>query len=131
MRRYDAFSRHLHVLAQAPAQDLHNTFIISGIIDKFFIQFELGWKLLKDLLRYEGHAVSASGSPREIVKAAYLCFDFLEEDVWLDMLRARNDIAHIYSSERAEALVHEILERFLPAFAEMDQRVRERYEGMR
>ena len=127
MKRYDAFVRHLEVLRQAHTQDLTNEFIISGIIDKFFIQFELGWKVLKELLRYEGKATAASGSPREIIKAAYSCFDFLEEDVWLDMLRTRNDLTHIYDRVRARALVTEILTRFIPAFETMDEAVREAY----
>ena len=124
MKRYDEFVRHLSILRQAREQDLSNTFIVSGIIDKFFIQFELGWKLLKELLREEGRSISASGSPRAIIKEAYLCFDFLAEDVWLDMLRARNDLAHMYDSARAKALVSEILARFIPAFAAMDAAVR-------
>ena len=127
MKRYDEFARHLAVLRQARAQDLTNEFIISGIVDKFFIQFELGWKLLKDLMRYEGRAVSASGSPRAILKEAYLLFDFLDEDVWLTMLRARNDMTHIYSSARAEALVEEILTRYIPAFEQMKRGLSERY----
>jgi len=127
MKRYEEFARHLAVLRQARAQDLTNEFIISGIVDKFFIQFELGWKLLKDLMRYEGRAVSASGSPRAILKEAYLLFDFLDEDVWLTMLRARNDMTHIYSSARAEALVEEILMRYIPAFEQMERGLSERY----
>ena len=127
MKRYDEFVRHLAVLRQARAQDLTNEFIISGIVDKFFIQFELGWKLLKDLMRYEGRAVSASGSPRTILKEAYLLFDFLDEDVWLTMLRARNDMTHIYSSARAEALVEEILTRYIPAFEQMERGLSEHY----
>lgn len=47
-------SKHLAVLRRAPQEDLENEFIISGSIDKFFIQFELGWKLLKELLAHEG-----------------------------------------------------------------------------
>ena len=127
MKRYEEFARHLAVLRQARAQDLTNEFIISGIVDKFFIQFELGWKLLKDLMRYEGRAVSASGSPRAILKEAYLLFDFLDEDMWLTMLRARNDMTHIYSSARAEALVEEILTRYIPAFEQMERGLSERY----
>lgn len=127
MKRYEEFARHLAVLRQARAQDLTNEFIVSGIVDKFFIQFELGWKLLKDLMRYEGRAVSASGSPRAILKEAYLLFDFLDEDVWLTMLRARNDMTHIYSSARAEALVEEILMRYIPAFEQMERGLSERY----
>lgn len=127
MKRYEEFARHLAVLRQARAQDLTNEFIVSGIVDKFFIQFELGWKLLKDLMRYEGRAVSASGSPRAILKEAYLLFDFLDEDMWLTMLRARNDMTHIYSSARAEALVEEILTHYIPAFEQMERGLSERY----
>ena len=99
--------------------------IVICIIDKFFIHFELGWKLLKELLREEGRSISASGSPRAIIKEAYLCFDFLAEDVWLDMLHARNDLTHIYNSTRAEEMVREILTRYIPAFDAMEQGLRE------
>ena len=59
MKKFDNFSSNLAVLRRAADQDLGNEFIISGIIDKFFIQFELGWKLLKELLRYEGRMAGA------------------------------------------------------------------------
>lgn len=39
----------LNVLEKAENEDLNNEFVISGIIDKFFIQFELSWKVLKEL----------------------------------------------------------------------------------
>lgn len=42
MKKYDNFKSHLQILNQAEKQDLTNEFIISGVIDKFFIQFELG-----------------------------------------------------------------------------------------
>jgi len=81
MKRYDEFVRYLDIQRQVHIRDLSNDFIIGGIIEKFFIQFELGWKLLKDLLRYEGRGTDASGSPRAIIKEAYLYFDFLSEEV--------------------------------------------------
>jgi len=130
MKRYDEFVRHLRVLRQAHTQDLTNEFIISGIIDKFFIQFELGWKLLKDLLRYEGLEVAASGSPRSIIKEAYRLYDFLDEDTWLRMLRARNDVTHIYNSALAQKLVGDILTQYIPAFRAMETGLGERYGAL-
>ena len=50
MKKFDNFVSHIDVLAKAKDEDLENEFIISGIIDKFSIQFELGWKVLKELL---------------------------------------------------------------------------------
>ena len=43
------------------------------------------------------------------------------------MLRARNDMAHMYNRQRSNALVTEILTRFLPAFETMDDAVRALY----
>jgi nucleotidyltransferase substrate binding protein (TIGR01987 family) len=84
----------LPCLDRRPARTFPTPFVQGGIIDKFFIQFELGWKLFKALLAYEGDPVSASGSPRDVIKAAYQYFDFIDETLWLDMLRDRNNTAH-------------------------------------
>lgn len=57
MKKFDHFKSNLKILEKADKEDLTNEFILGGIIDKFFIQFELGWKVLKELLTYEGQAV--------------------------------------------------------------------------
>ena len=72
MKKFVNYKSNLAVLSRAGEQDLTNEFIIGGIIVKFSLQFELGRKVLKELLRYEGVAVAATGSPREILKAAYM-----------------------------------------------------------
>lgn len=86
MKKFDHFKSNLKILEKADKEDLTNEFILGGIIDKFFIQFELGWKVLKELLTYEGQAVAASGSPRMILKAAFTIYDFLEEELWLSLI---------------------------------------------
>lgn len=119
MKKFDNFVSHIDVLAKAKDEDLENEFIISGIIDKFSIQFELSWKVLKELLKYEGRSVANTGSPREILKASYAVYDFIEEDIWLSMLKSRNDMTHIYDGEAAKQLVNTILNSYIPAFLKM------------
>lgn len=114
MKKLENYVSHLRVLQQANQEDLDNEFIISGIIDKFSIQFELGWKLLKQLLAYEGSAASATGSPRGIIKEAYAVYPFFDGELWLAMLRDRNSMAYIYDGEAAKALVKRILEEYIP-----------------
>ena len=97
------------------------------MIDKFFIQFELGWKVLKQLLQYEGESIARSGSPREIIKAAYACFDFMDEEMWLRMLQKRNDTTHIYNEEAAGQLVQQILESYIQEFDRMGNAILVRY----
>ncbi len=119
MKKFDHFSSNLDVLARAGQEDLDNEFIISGIIDKFSLQFELGWKSLKELLRYEGRAVASVGSLRAVIKEAYAVYDFIDESVWLSMLKARNDLSHIYDGGEAKRMVRTILDEYIPAFLRM------------
>ena len=82
---------------------------------------------LKELLRYEGANQAATGSPREIIKTAYAYFHFMEEDVWLEMLRDRNDATHIYNEEAAQQLVEKILHQYIGVFVSLEQQIRARY----
>ena len=127
MKKFDHYCANLQVLSQADRQDLENEFIIGGIVDKFVIQFELGWKVLKELLRYEGRGEANSGSPREILKTAFVVYDFIDEDLWLAMLADRNSLSHMYDGAAARRLVQDILERYIPAFCEMRGAIQDRY----
>ena len=127
MKKFDNYCKNLRVLSTAGSRDLSDEFIISGIIDKFYIQFELSWKLFKQLLKYEGKAVANTGSPRQIIKEMYTIYEFIDEDLWLGMLIDRNETAHIYDGEAARALALRIIERYIPEFIRTEQMIRERY----
>ena len=127
MKKFENYSNNLRVLETAYAQDLANEFVVGGVIGKFFIQFEWGWKVLKELLIYEGSAAAQSGSPREIIKEAYKLYPFMEEDVWLSMLSQRNNMAHIYDASAAKRLVQKILESYIPTFQKLRDCILARY----
>lgn len=127
MKKFEHFKSNLRVLMTAENEDLSNEFIVGGIIDKFFIQFELGWKVLKELLSYEGQSTSATGSPKMILKMAFTIFNFIDEDIWLGMLKDRNDLTHIYDESAARKLVEVILREYIPAFIKMQKGIEEYY----
>lgn len=127
MKKYDNYVSHLNVLKQADKEQLDNAFIISGIIDKFSIQFELGWKVLKELLAYEGSSAAATGSPRGIIKEAYAVYPFFDGEIWLDMLKDRNDRAHIYDGNAAGELVERILSCYIPEFIRLERELNRQY----
>lgn len=128
MKKYENFVSNLDVLIKANQEDLTNDFIVSGIIDKFSIQFELGWKTLKEILLFEGNGVAKSGSPREIIKSAYtLFFQFMDEEIWIKMLNSRNDITHIYDGDAAKKLVQLILKEYIPEFVKLKDGLINRY----
>ena len=47
-------------------------------------------------------------------KTAFQYYDFMDESLWLRMLRDRNDSAHIYDEERARRLVDAIIVDYIP-----------------
>lgn len=128
MKKFENYKSNLRVLSKAKEEDLENEFIISGIIDKFFIQFELSWKVMKELLRYEGNSSANTGSPREIIKAAYATYDFIDEGIWLSMLKERNNMTHIYDGNEAKRLVTKIIEEYIPTFVIVQKEIEERYQ---
>ena len=130
MKKFDNYVSNLEILKRAENEDLENEFIISGIIYKFFVQFEFSWKMLKELLQYEGKRAAASGSPREILKAAYEVYDFIDEDIWLEMLKSRNDMTHIYDGEAAKRLVNSILHRYIPEYIKLRDRIFDKYANV-
>lgn len=130
MKKYDNFASALSALSRSDKQDLENEFVQGGIIAKFSLQFELSWKLMKELLAYEGDQAATTGSPREILKAAFRYFDWMDESTWLDMLRDRNDTIHLYDADLAQRLVGTIIERYIPAFERFNTEIQKRYGDM-
>lgn len=128
MKKFDLYCYHLAVLEKAYNEDLTNKFIISGIIAKFSLQFELGWKVLKELVLYEGSSFGKTGSPREILKESYRIFDFIDETVWLHMLRDKTDTGYLYNEEMARELVKRILEEYIPTFVSIKENIHNRYK---
>ena len=127
MRKFDSYDSALETLKLAPNQDLENEFVRTGIIDKLSLHFELGWKLLKALLSYEGDATTVTGSPRDIIKAAVCYYEFLDEETWLCMLRDRNNTAHVYDQQLAKQLVDVTIRRYVPGFVRLRDGVVGRY----
>lgn len=53
MKKFEHFKANLKVLVRAENEDLSNEFIIGGIIDKFFVQFELAARRLVGVILKE------------------------------------------------------------------------------
>ena len=116
MKKYESFASCLSVLEQADKKlAASNEIYRMGIIGQFNLTFELAWKALKDVLELYGVAEAATGSPREIFKAAYK-LGWLEEDkIWLDMLKKRNIAIHVYDEERAATVMGMIFTGYISA----------------
>ena len=118
MRKFDAFAKCLKVLLDADRTRTDEIYLI-GIIRKFHLTFELAWKALREVLLFHGVSEAKIGSPREILKAGYKFYFISDEELWLDMLRRRNEAIPIYDATIAEELVNLIFDRYIAAFIKL------------
>ena len=128
VKKYNAFAKSLAVLLRSN-RNFDDEIYRMGIIGQFHLTFELSWKVLREFLLVHGVSEAISGSPREIIKAGYK-FNFIsDENIWLDMLKRRNQAIHTYDENIARELVNLIFEEYLSTFInlreELDKRQRE------
>ena len=101
INRYRSFCRSLDNLADAKGKDSSDKFVLSGTVQMFNLSFDLAWKVMKDIItEYHGVLEYPTGSPRETLRMAN-SVGLIEDDTWLEMLRARNNLAHDYDGELA------------------------------
>ena len=113
LRRLDSFDRVLAQLTQACERDRYDDLERAGLIKTFEFCFELSWKVLKDLLYYEGHDVKV---PRAVIRKSFEVDYIAERDceTLLYGLETRNLLSHAYVSEMALEAETLIKSRFFP-----------------
>jgi len=118
IQRKQNFDKALGLLlkqSERPGMDDEN---IAATLHFFEVCFELAWKMLKDYLETQGTVVR---SPRETIKTAFAidCID--DGRLWLEMLDARNNIAHSYDESVAKAIFAEIKKKYVHALKKMGE----------
>ena len=95
-KRFESFKNSLDSLTEARKRDMEDSFVLSGTSAKFSITFDLAWKVMKDIL-VQHYAMTGfvSGSPREVLRTAYKA-ELIEDDIWMEMLKIRNQLVHDY-----------------------------------
>lgn len=123
MKRFDSFKRCLWDFSKCKHRDYKNdTLVLSGIIAKFNMTFDLSWKVLKDIMTdYHGLSNCALGSPRENLEAAFRCGIIEDNEIWIEMLKLRNRLAHDYNSELAYETCDKIVNFYLKFFIDFEK----------
>lgn len=127
MKKYDNFLKSINVLKKADFNLAKNDEIYrTGIVGQFNLTFELAWKAIQAVLQLHFVPSSESGSPREILKLAYMAGFIDDSETWLIMLKKRNISIHIYSEEDIDELIDLIRCSFIPAFDMLAKTLREK-----
>lgn len=128
---FENFVKCLNVLLRAEKETaLSNEIYRMGIIGQYNLTFELAWKAIKDILQLHGAINFKIGSPREVLKTAYQ-MDFLNDsEIWLDMLKSRNSIVHIYDENAAIELVNKIFDNYMAVFVNLRELLAEKLSAV-
>jgi nucleotidyltransferase substrate binding protein (TIGR01987 family) len=105
-----SFKEALARLDEALAIPRTQPLAIDGTIQRFEFAFELAWKTARSALLDDG---LRAGSPRDVCRQAFSVGWISDEDLWLEMLEARNQCAHLYD----EAMAAEVYSR-IPRYSE-------------
>lgn len=115
MKRFESFKNSLDSLSEARERDMSDSFVLSGTSAKFSITFDLAWKVMKDILvQYYAMDNFVADSPREVLKAAFRA-GLISDDVWMEMLKVRNQLAHDYDG----GIVKEYCQRIIGVYIDM------------
>lgn len=101
--------------------------IKEGLIQRFEYTHELAWNVMKDFLLYEGD-IKVLGS-KDATRAAFAA-DLIENgELWMDMIKSRNQTSHTYNEGTADAIFKKILEQYLFAFSAFKDTMEEKLHG--
>lgn len=88
----------------------------AGCIKYFEFSFELAWKSIKIIA--EDMGIKDCNSPKASLKVAYANKWINNEEIWLDMLSARNLMSHTYNSATA-LKVYKNLKSYVPEIKQL------------
>lgn len=97
---------------QEGLQQEETEFIIDGILHRFEFTFELAWKTMKDYLEYMG-VTQKIESTRETIQSGFKQGIIEDGEMWINMMLARNSLAHIYDEEESRKVYKKIKEEYI------------------
>ncbi|NYS48990.1 nucleotidyltransferase substrate binding protein [Streptococcus danieliae] len=96
---------------------------LSGLLKQFTLSFDLMWKTIKDYLEFNGVDIGII-SPTNVLRSAASSGLLEEMDVegedLIEMLRARNQLTHVYDFETALDLLERIKATYVPELLKVE-----------
>lgn len=122
-QRLSNYRRALSQLQKFIDQGRLNELEQQGLIKAFEFTHELAWNVLKDYLQYQGNN-TIHGS-RDATREAFELGLLQDGDVWMGMIKSRNQSAHTYNKETADEISGLIFTDYFPRFKALEQKMTE------
>lgn len=103
-------------------EELPNTAVRDGVIQRFEFCTELAWKATREYLIDEGY--TDLNSPKSVMRQAYADGIVSDERAWIDLLTARNITSHVYDDDTAADVFEKIRTIYLGLFKSLIQKLK-------
>ena len=106
------YEKSLESLFNALAEPAANDVYRAGCIQYFEFSFELAWKSIKTVGEDQG--LDECNSPKKCLRLAFTNKWITDEEIWLEMLLARNRMSHTYNASQALKIYDQLSEFLQP-----------------
>lgn len=128
MKKFENFQSALKNLKDIYSyQEPYGNVETTGMVGLYEICFEQAWKAMKDILANHGYAEGETGSPRTILKTAYKAGMIADEELWLNALVSRNNVAHAYNEAIAIDIINQTKNRYYDMFVQLSQTIEQNW----
>jgi nucleotidyltransferase substrate binding protein (TIGR01987 family) len=121
IQRFNNFCKALTQLTKFIDKGNLNELELQGLIQSFEYTHELAWKTLKDFLENRGNKdiYGSKDATRESFKLNLIS----EGEIWMDMIKSRNQTSHTYNEETTEKISAAILNEYFQAFVNLQKKL--------
>lgn len=123
-QKLQSYSKALNRLAQVVNESKRrelNEFERDSVVQRFEFTHEVAWKLMKSFAEYQGDN-TLMGS-RDAVRWAYENHLITDGQVWMNMIRSRNETSHDYDDSMAIEVVKQVVDNYFPAMFDLYTRM--------
>ena len=85
-----------------------------GLIQRFEFTHELAWQVMKDFFFFQGNT-NITGS-RDATRESFNKCLIEAGEIWMEMIKSRNQTSHTYNQTTAEEIVHRIIQDYHACF---------------
>ncbi len=121
IQRLDNWNRALQQLTKFMERTELNELEEQGLIQSFEYNHEIAWKTQKDFLEASGYS-DLFGS-KNVAKKAFEVGLVDNGDVWMAMVKSRNESSHTYNEEVTKKIVNAIADDYYEAFCRLNEKL--------
>ena len=123
MKKYENFKAALKNLKDIyDYEEPYNNVVLTGLAALYEICFEQSWKAMKDIREFGMRRVQQDRQ-EQFLKTAYKAGMISDEELWLDALVSRNNVAHAYNQAIAMDIIRQTKEKYYDMFIQLQKKI--------